>query len=300
MFSTDTYQQLKKASPEFEELAAMQAGFSYRPVIIRRDQPESVAQSVMAEFVSGNYFRAFGLQPRAGRLFVDSDDKQGALPVVVMSYQTWKRDYAADPSIVGHTFWVNTKPATLIGIAPEGFFGDRISTTPPNFYLPIEAMPALANAPYVHDPATVWLYMIGRVKPGITTASLENKLSAQLRNIFASSPRFSGDHGKELLARAHLVLVPGGAGIQSMQEQYGSNLRLLMWIAGLVLLIACANIANLLLVRGLGRRSEMSLRTALGAMRRRLIRQLLTECIVLAGIGGIVGLVVAYVGTRCC
>jgi macrolide transport system ATP-binding/permease protein len=298
LFSTDTYQQFKKNSPEFEELAAMQAGFGYRPVVVRRDRPESVARSVMAEFVSGNYFRTFGLQPRAGRLFADADDIQGAPAVVVMSYQTWKRDYAAEPSIIGSTFWINTKPVTLVGIAPEGFFGDRVSTTPPNFYLPIETMPALANATYVHDPETVWLYMIGRAKPGIATASLEGKLSTQLRQIYASSPRFSGSHGKDLLARAHLVLVPGGVGIQSMQQQYGSNLHLLMWIAGLVLLIACANIANLLLVRGLGRRSEMSLRTALGAMRRRLIRQLLTECIVLAGIGGLIGLIVAYVGTR--
>ena len=251
LFSTNTYQQLRKDFPEFEELAAMQAGFGYRPVIVRRDRPKSVARSVMAEFVSGNYFRTFGLQPRAGRLFADTDDSQGAPAVVVMSYQTWKRDYAADPSIIGSTFWINTKPVTLVGIAPDGFFGDRVSTTPPNFYLPLETMQALANATYVHDPETVWLYMIGRVKPGIATVSLQGKLSAQLRQIYASSPVFSGDHGKDLLARAHVVLAPGGAGIQSMQQQYGSNLHLLMWIAGLVLLIACANIANLLLVRGL-------------------------------------------------
>ena len=85
--------------------------------------------------------------------------------VAVMSYDTWQRDYAADPAVVGSTFWINTKPVTIVGIAPQGFFGDRLSSTPPNFYLPIETMPVLANVPYVHDPNQHWLYMVGRVKP---------------------------------------------------------------------------------------------------------------------------------------
>jgi hypothetical protein len=173
LFSTDAYQQLKKNAPEFEDLAAMQAGFTYRPVIARRDGAQESARSVMGEFVSGNYFRTFGLRPQAGRLFADADDVEGAPIAAVMSYQTWKNDYAGDPSVVGSTFFVNTKPVTIAGIAPDGFYGDRLSSTPPDFYLPIGAMPALSNAPYVHDPDAKWLYIIGRVKPGVALAQLQ-------------------------------------------------------------------------------------------------------------------------------
>ena len=297
-FSTDAYYQLKRNIPEFEELAAMQAGFAYRPIIARRDGVQAGARSVMGEFVSGNYFRTFGLQPRAGRLLLDSDDIQGAPVTAVMSYATWQRDFAGDASVIGSTFWVNTRPVTLVGIAPDGFYGDRMSSTPPDFYLPLESMMALANAPYVHDPETNWLYLIGRVKPGVAPAALQEKVSAVLRQALLSNRYFSSAKGKELLPRVHVVLTPGGAGIRDMQEHYASQLHLLMWVAGLVLLIACANIANLLLVRGMGRRAEMRLRTALGATRSRIVRQLLTESVLLAGLGGVAGLAVAYAGTR--
>ena len=295
-FSTDTYRRLKKNLPEFEELAAMQAGFVYQPIVVRRDGAQG--SSVMGEFVSGNYFRTFGLRPRVGRLLTDSDDIEGAPLTAVMSYETWQRNYGADRSVVGSTFWVNTKPVTVVGIAPQGFYGDRLSSTPPDFYLPIEAKPVLSSSPYVHDPDAFWLYLIGRVKPGVAMIPLQEKISTQLRQGFATNKGFSSEYGKTLLAKAHVVLTPGGAGIQSMQEEYRSHLHLLMWCAGLVLLIACANIANLLLVRGMGRRTEMSLRTALGAARSRLIRQLLTESLLLAVAGGMAGLSVAYLGTR--
>jgi macrolide transport system ATP-binding/permease protein len=298
LFSTNTYQELKKNAPEFEELAAMQAGFGYRPVTVRRDGAQNTARSAMGEFVSGNYFRAFGLQPRLGRLLIDADDVAGAPLAAVMSYETWQHDHAGDASVIGSTFWVNTRAVTVVGIAPEGFYGDRLSSTPPEFYLPIESMPVLANEAYVHEPDTSWLYIVGRVKPGTAMAELQQKLSGLLRGLFASSPLYTGEAGKVLRAKAHIVLTPGGAGIQAMQEQYASHLRLLMWTAGAVLLIACANIANLLLVRGMGRRAEMSLRTALGAMRGRIVRQLLTESLLLAGLGGLAGLAVAYEGTR--
>lgn len=298
LFSTDAYEQLKKNAPEFEELAAMQAGFEFRPIVARQVGTGDNAQSVMGEFVSGNYFRTFGLAPAAGRLFSDSDDAQGAPIVAVMSYEKWKNDYAGNPAIIGSTFFVNTRPVTIAGIAPEGFFGDRLSTTPPDFYLPIESMPTIANVPYVHDSDSLWLYIIGRVKPGSSLPHLQAKVSGLLRQALATTNAYSTEGDKAKLATAHVVLTPGGAGIQHMQEGYASHLNLLMWTSGLVLLIACANIANLLLVRGMARKAEMSVRTALGAMRGRIIRQLLTESVLLAGLGGIAGLLVAYAGTR--
>ncbi len=253
----------------------------------------------MGEFVSGNYFRTFGLQPQAGRLLMDADDTQGAPMTAVMSYEAWQRNYAGDASVVGSTFWINTKPVTIVGIAPEGFYGDRLATDPPEFYLPIETMPVLANVPYVHNPNQNWLYIVGRIKPGVAIAPLQEKVTElAAAGTCNETSFFHRKQGKTLLTKVHVVLTPGGAGIQAMQEGYGSQLHLLMWIAGLVLLIACANIANLLLVRGMGRRAEISMRAALGAVRGRIIRQLLTESIVLAGMGGIVGLVVAYAGAR--
>ncbi len=284
MFSTNTYEQLKKNAPEFEELTAIQAGFTFRPVTARHDGNGELARSEMGEFVSGNYFRTFGLNPYAGRLFTDADNVQGAPMVAVMSYEKWKNDYSSDPAIVGSTFYINTKPVTIAGIAPAGYFGDRLVSTPPDFYLPIETMPVLANVAYVHEPNQNWLYIVGRVKPGVQLALLQAKLSGLLRQIFAPSEPFSGPHHDELIAKTHVVLTPAGGGIQHMQEEYGDHLHLLMWISGAVLLIACANIANLLLVRGMARKAEMCVRTALGAARGRIIRQLLTESAVVGDV----------------
>ncbi len=139
--------------------------------------------------------------------------------------------------------------------------------------------------------------MIGRLKPGVSRDRLQAKLSGLLRNALATTDNYSSEEGKKSLARAHVVLTPGGGGIRQCSEEYGSHLRLLMWASGLVLLIACANIANLLLARGMGRKAEMSC-GRLWEPALRIVRQLLTESLLLAGIGGIAGLVVAYAGTQ--
>src|ERR1700727_928442 len=164
LFDTDTWRQLQKTAPEFEELAAMQSGFG---TIIARPDKTQEARSVNGEFVSGNYFRTFGLQPAKGRLFTDADNVIGAPLVAVMSYNTWQNNYGSDSSVVGSTFWINTKAATIAGIAPKGFYGDRLSSAPPDFYLPIESIPVLTGRTFVHEPGMRWLYIIGRVKPGV-------------------------------------------------------------------------------------------------------------------------------------
>ena len=298
LFSTESYLLFKKNLPEFDELAAMESGFDYRPLTARREDPQAVAKSMMGEFVTGNYFRTFGLQPTAGRFFTDADDAKGAAFTAVMSYDTWAHDYASDPAIIGSTFRINTQPVTIIGIAPKGYYGDRLTSNPPNFYLPLESMAVIFNVPYVHDPEVEWVYVVGRVKPGVSLSAVQAKASTMLRQEFSTFKVFSNERAKTFLARTHVVFTPGGAGIQQLQDNSKSELHLLSWIAALVLLVACANIANLLLVRSMSRRAEMCIRTALGAQRGRIIRQLLTESILLAGIGGVAGLGVAYLGAH--
>jgi macrolide transport system ATP-binding/permease protein len=298
LFATDTYYMFKKNLPEFEELAAMESGYAWRPITVRRAGPSTVAKSVMGTFVSGNYFRVFGLSPAAGRLFMDSDDQKGAPVTAVMSYDAWQQDYAGDPSVVGSSFFINTKPATIIGIAPRGFYGDRIDTNPPKYFLPMNTMDGVIGAPYFTDPDTQWAYIIGRVKPGVSLPALQSKTSTLLKQQFSTLKTFTDERAKKVLPRTHVVLTPGGGGIQNMQDGYKDHLRLLQWIAAMVLLVACANIANLLLVRGMGRRAELSIRSALGAQRNRIVRQLLTESILLSGMGGLLGLVVSYLGAH--
>ena len=298
LFSTDSYYMFKKSLPEFEELAAMESGYAWRPLTVRRAGPQTVAKSVMGTFVSGNYFRVFGLSPAAGRFFVDADDQKGAPITAVMSYDAWQQDYNGDPSVVGSTFYVNTKPVTIIGIAPKGFYGDRLDTNPPKYYLPMQSMDAVIGAPYFNDPEASWAYVIGRIKPGTSVPALQAKASTLLKQEFSGFKLFASQRAKTYLARTHVVLTPGGGGIQNMQDDYKDHLKLLHWIAALVLLVACANIANLLLVRGMSRRAELSVRSALGAQRSRIVRQMLTESVVLAGLGGMLGLIVSYLAAR--
>jgi macrolide transport system ATP-binding/permease protein len=298
LFSTDIYYMFKKSLPEFEELAAMESGYAWRPITVRRAGPQTVAKSVAGTFVSGNYFRVFSLSPAAGRLFVDADDQKGAPITAVMSYDAWQQDYAGDPSVVGSAFYINTKPAIIIGVTPKGFYGDRIDTNPPKYFLPMNSMDSVIGAPYFTDPDTEWAYIIGRIKPGTSVTTLQAKASVLLKQQFAPLKTFTDQRAQKVLPLTHVVLTPGGGGIQNMQDGYKDHLKLLQWIAALVLLVACANIANLLLVRGMSRKAELSIRSALGARRGRIVRQLLTESVLLSGVGGLLGLAVSYVGAH--
>jgi macrolide transport system ATP-binding/permease protein len=217
LFSTETYERFKKYAPEFEQLAAMQAGFPFMPVVARRDGTQESARSVTAEFVSGNYFQTFGLRPAAGRLLSDSDDLKGAAMVAVMSHSAWKRDYAGAESVIGSTFRINTKAVTIVGIAPSGFFGDRLSTSPPDFYFPIETMTVIFNVPFVHDPDVDWLYIIGRVKPATELGPLQQKLTVFLKQWRKETNAFAVLPDKTLPEKTHVVLTPGGAGIQDLR-----------------------------------------------------------------------------------
>jgi macrolide transport system ATP-binding/permease protein len=298
LFATDTYSMFKKNLPEFEDLAATSSFYGGGPLIVRRAGPDTVAKSMVGTFVSGNYFRVFGLSAAAGRFFVDADDQTGAPLTAVMSYDAWQQDYAGDPGVVGSTFYINGKPSTVVGIAPRGFYGDRIDPNPPKYFLPMHAMDEVIGAPFVSDPGKQWAYIIGRVKPGTNLPELQAKASTLLEHQLATLKTFSDARAQRVLPITHVVLTPGGGGIQNMQSGYRDRLNLLQWIAALVLLVACANIANLLLVRGMSRRAEFSIRSALGAQRSRLVRQLLQESVVLSGMGGLLGLAVSYLGAH--
>ncbi len=128
----------------------------------------------------------------------------------VMSYATWKSVYHGDPAVVGGTFRVNTKPVTIVGIAPKGFFGDRLSPSPPEFYLPIETMPPIANVVYVHGSDAQWLYIIGRVRPGVSLGTLQEKVTTLLRQQLATRPNFSSKESQAKLKKMHVVLTAGG------------------------------------------------------------------------------------------
>jgi predicted permease len=295
IFSFDLYQYLKQATPEFEQLAAAQAGqWSWS---VRRGK--ALPKSMNGELVSGNYFTTLGLGAYAGRLFTDNDDTPAAPPAVVLSYQAWQGDFASDPSIIGSTIYIQARPFTVVGIAPPAFFGDRLSDSPAEFWIPLNTEPYIRReSSILHHAESNWLYPIGRVRPGTNIAALQDKLSAALRRWIAADKILTANGGSKLIPKQHVILSPGGGGIQNLQQQTGRGLKMLMILSSVVLLIACANIANLLLARATSRRADIALRTALGAARGRIIRQILTECVVLSCIGGFVGLAIAYAGSH--
>jgi predicted permease len=295
LYSWELYKHFQDTTPAFERLAAMQAGGN--SMIVRRGSEP--AKSEATQFVSGNFFTTFGIGPYAGRVLTDKDDTAGAAPAVVMSYQAWQSDYGGDPAVVGSTFYLQGKPATVVGIAPPGFFGDRIRSGPPAIWIPLANEPVIEEKnTLLHVPDSNWLYVVGRLKPGVSVAALTDKMSSRLREWLAQEPQYSRNGGASIIPKQHVVIVPAGAGIQNLQRETGKGLYLLMAISALVLLVACANIANLMLARGATRRAEISVRMALGAARARVIRQMLTESLLLACTGGLAGLAVAYAGTR--
>jgi len=296
LFSYDKYKTFRDNTPGFIELAGFQAG---RGLIgVRRNGTNQVAESQRSEFVSGNYFSMFGLGAYAGRVFSPQDDRKGAAPVAVMSYRTWQQKYGSDPSVIGASFMMNGQPFTVIGVAPPGFFGDRMEL-PPAFWLPLSDETLIDGPGAILDyPQQDWLNLIGRVAPGTNLKALEARMQVELQQ-WLLSPIAKLEPGERgMVPKQTLHLSPGGAGVREMRNQYQAGLRLLMAITGFVLLIACANVANLMLVRAANRKQQTSIRAALGAPRSRQIVQVLTESTVLAVLGGILGVLFAYAGTH--
>ncbi len=295
MYSFPLFEQLKAAAPEFEQVAAFQATTWQFSVL--RQQVDRSARSLRGEFVTGNYFATLGIRPFAGRLFDPSDDRPSAVPVAVLSYRSWRGDYGADPSTIGSTFTIGGHPFTIVGISPPGFFGETLRGDPPDLWLPVEQEPLITgHDSLLRQSVSAWLRVIGRLRPGASVAGMSGRLTAVLRRWMQNDsgyPTAWMPDINRMLPKQHINIVPAGGGVEEMKEYYGRSLQILLSVCCLVLLIACANIANLLLARGMARRSQTSIRLAIGASRSRIISQSLVESILLAVCGGIAGIAVA-------
>ncbi|MBA0086876.1 MAG: ABC transporter permease, partial [Acidobacteria bacterium Pan2503] len=301
LFSFEAYQYFRAHTPEFSDLAALQAGNSNLGV--RRAGSPAPVDTRNGEYVSGNFFRTLGVQPWIGRLLTDEDDREGAPPVAVMSYRIWQDKYGSDPSVVGSAYQINGCLFTVIGVAPRGFFGAKLAGWGmPDFWLPLTAEILITGRdgkkPRLKTPQSNFLDLLGRVRPGTDAKALEAKLKVELSNWLASHVPDMDPGEKQLWQQQTLHLVPGDAGVTQLRSQYQEGLKLLLIAAGCVLLVACGNLANLMLVRGLKDRAQTSIRVALGASRQRIVSRSLVECVTLATIGGALGIFVAYAGTR--
>jgi putative ABC transport system permease protein len=298
LFSWEAYRNFRANTPEFVDLAALQAGNANLGV--RRAGSQAPVDTRNGEYVSGNFFRTLGVHPWIGRLLTDEDDKESAPPVAVMSYRIWHDKYGADPSVVGAGYQINGHPFTVIGVAPPGFFGAKLAGWGmPDFWLPLTSE-LLIDGPTARlkRPQTNFLDLLGRVGPRVNPKWLEAKLRVEFHNWLASHVPDMEPGEKQLWQQQTLHLVPGDAGVTALREQYQDGLKLLLVAAGCVLLVACGNLANLMLARGSKDRAQTSIRVALGASRGRIVRKSLVECVMLAAIGGALGIAVAYTGTR--
>jgi putative ABC transport system permease protein len=298
IFSWDLYQQFRDNTPEFSDLAAMQAGSA--ALAVRRDGSGQQAETRNGEYVSGNFFHTFGVGPWIGRVLEPNDDREGAAPVAVMSYHVWKDKYNSEPSVVGATYQINGYPFTIVGVAAPGFYGAKLTGwAMPDIWIPVTTE-LLLDGPraQLKMPDQHWLDIIGRVRPGTDPKKLEARLRVELHAWQASHLADMGPQDKEVVQQQKLYLTPGGAGVDELRESYRDGMTILLSAGSCVLLLACANIANLLLARGLKNRQQTSIRVALGAPRARLVRKALVESVTLSVIGGAVGIGVAYAGTR--
>jgi predicted permease len=295
MFSFPLYERLTAATPEFESVAAFQAGGSR--VSARREGIDAAARPLRSEFVTGNYFSTLGIGAFGGRVFTPEDDRPAASPVVVLSHHAWQSEYGGDPSIIGATLVLEGNPFTVVGVTPAGFFGDTLRGDPPDLWIPVQQEPIInGGGTLLRQPVSAWLRVIGRLRPGATVDGMAPRLTEILRQWLQHDSGYPSNWMPDvirMLPKQVINVVPAGAGVGEMKEEYGRSLQILLGVCGLVLLIACANVANLLLARAVARRGHTAVRIALGASRLQIVMQALVESVLLALAGGAAGLLVA-------
>jgi predicted permease len=290
-FSVPMYLDLARENPVFTGVAGH---FLTGVSVSIRGEPSS-AEGV---FVTGSYFPVLGIAPAAGRLMAPSDDDiEGAHAVVVLSHEFWTGSFGGDPAVVGQSMIVNGRSFTIIGVAPERFSGTTLGARP-KLFLPMTMRKVVDGWDGFDKRRTYSTYLFARLKPGVSMVQAATAVTTIyqriLREVEAPLQEGMSDQTKASFLKKRVELSDGSRGQSSVRAQSRTPLALLFGVTGVVLLIACANIANLLLARGAGRATEMGVRLALGATRRNLLTQLLTESVVLSLIGGAVSLLVAY------
>jgi putative ABC transport system permease protein len=256
-------------------------------------------QRVAGAWVTGGYYPTLGIDAFAGRLLTPDDDRPGAPPVAVLSYGYWESRFARDFGAIGRSIRIEGKSVGIVGVSPPGFSGANVGDAA-NLTLALAALPQLfpERAPQL-ESGSQWLRVLARPRPGISIAQAKARLAVawpQMARI-ATTPRMNAKR-REVILNSSIDLVPGGTGWSILRDQFRRPLLVLMAVTGLVLLIACANFANLLLARGAARSKEIALRFAIGAGRWRIIRQLLTESLMLSLAGAVLGIGLAGVGSR--
>jgi predicted permease len=295
-FPWEAYRLFRAQTPAFEDLAAFQVGNA--ALGVRRHGSTGPVVTTGGQYVSGNFFRTLGVSAWRGRVLSDDDDQPGAPLVAVMSHHTWQDKWGSDPSVVGATYQANGHPLTIVGVTPPGFFGAKLADgSMPSLWLPLSAEPVTEGATSrLGNPGTAWLFLIGRARADTDATTLEAQLQVELRQWLASHAGDMTANERAAQPRQTLRLSPGGAGVSLLGARYRQSLLVLLCAAACVLLVGAANVANLMLARGLRDRPQTAVRAALGAGPRRLVWNALSESLTLAVLGAVPGIAMAYAG----